>query len=70
MFFIIYMPTSFMPLGGSKGRSGLPYPQAAPVMSMYMIKSNDWYYKTGSQPSCPVGGSCNRGTLNAIRRRT
>jgi hypothetical protein len=64
------MPTSFVPLGGSKGRSGLPYPQAPPIMAMVIVKSNDWYYKTGSQPACGVGGACNRNILNAVKRRT
>ena len=32
-------------------------------MGMVFIKSNNWYYKPGSQPAAGVGGSCNRGLL-------
>ncbi len=37
---------------------------------MHFIKSNDWYYKPGSAPTAPTGGSCNRAILHAKGRRT
>ena len=55
----------FNTLGGAGGRS-----QGTGFMSAIMMKTNDWYYKPNSQPACPVGGSCNRGVLNSIKRRT
>jgi hypothetical protein len=69
IFTYAIMPTTFVPLGGSKGRTGIPYPQAPPILKMVIIKSNDWYYKTGSLPSTATG-SCSRNILNAIKRRT
>lgn len=41
-----------------------------PFKHMVLIKSNDWYYKPHSMPSCGVGGSCNRALLNRKKRRT
>ena len=40
-----------------------------PFRRMALIKSNDWYYKPHSQPSCGVGGSCNRAILNRKKKR-
>ncbi len=41
-----------------------------PFKQMALIKSNDWYYKPHSLPSCGVGGSCNRALLNRKKKRT
>jgi len=41
-----------------------------PFQHMALIKSNNWYYKPHSQPSCGVGGSCNRAILNRKKKRT
>lgn len=41
-----------------------------PFKHMTLIKSNNWYYKPHSQPSCGVGGSCNRALLNRKKKRT
>ena len=38
-------------------------------LPMVFIKSNNRYYKPHSQPSCGIGGSCNRGLLNYKKRR-
>lgn len=41
-----------------------------PFRHMAFIKTNNWYYKPHSQPSCGVGGSCNRAVLNRKKKRT
>lgn len=49
----------------------IPNPYIIPTFPrMTFIKSNNWYYKPHSQPSCGVGGSCNRAILNRKKRRT
>ncbi len=40
-----------------------------PFGRMVLIKSNDRYYKPHSQPSCGVGGSCNRALINRKKKR-
>ena len=51
-------------------------PNPCKVSSTYCISlrniftfNNTSYYKPHSQPSCGIGGSCNRGLLNHKKRR-
>ena len=56
-----------MTLGGSKGRGATNPPLITmKVPNNTMIKSNDWYHKSGNTSSW--SRTSNRGLLNHIRR--